>query len=128
MIFYTKLEFTEHRFQNVCAVYNYKKVLLLESWDSFSAQKMKFSIQNFFSKRNQIRKKLRIWSYLLKKSFMENFIFLCSVYTDFVFVDSTYIVYKTWWCSNFGWVWLKKIFSHIISSRKFYILDGMNAI
>ena len=30
------------------------------------------------SKYNQIRRKLRIWSHLLKKSLMENFIFLCS--------------------------------------------------
>ena len=33
---------------------------------------------DFFSKYDQIRKKLRIWSHLLKKSLMENFIF-CSV-------------------------------------------------
>ena len=37
---------------------------------------MKFSIEDFFSKRDQIRWKLRIWSHLLKKSLMEN---LCSV-------------------------------------------------
>ena len=40
-----------------------------------SAQKMMFFIKDFFSKCNQIRRKLRIWSHLLKKSFMENFIF-----------------------------------------------------
>ena len=38
---------------------------------------MKFSIKDFFSKCDQIRSFLRIWSHLLKKSFMENFIFLC---------------------------------------------------
>ena len=43
-----------------------------------TAQKMKFSIGDFFSKCDQIRKKLRIWSHLLKKSLMENFIF-CEV-------------------------------------------------
>ena len=43
-----------------------------------SAQKMKFSIEDFFSKCDQIRRKLRIWSHLLKKSFKENFIF-CAV-------------------------------------------------
>ena len=32
------------------------------------AQKMKFSIKDFFSKCDQIRRFLRIWSYLLKKS------------------------------------------------------------
>ena len=36
---------------------------------------MKFSIKNFFSKWEQIRRKLRIWSHLLKKSLMKNFIF-----------------------------------------------------
>ena len=39
---------------------------------------MKFSIKDFFSKCDQIRRKLRIWSYLLNKSLMENFIF-CAV-------------------------------------------------
>ena len=42
---------------------------------------MKFSIKDFFSKRDQIRRKLRIWSPLLKKSLMENFIF-CAVITS----------------------------------------------
>ena len=41
---------------------------------------MKFSIKVFFSKCDQIGRFLRIWSHLLKKSFMKNFIFLCSVY------------------------------------------------
>ena len=40
-----------------------------------TAQKMKFSIKAFFSKCDQIRSFLRIWSNLLKKSLMENFIF-----------------------------------------------------
>ena len=43
-----------------------------------TAQKMKFSIKEFFSKCDQIRSFLRIWSHLLKKSLMKNFIFLCS--------------------------------------------------
>ena len=45
-------------------------------WDT--AQKMQFSIMDLFSKCDQIRRKLWIWSHLLKKSFMKNFIFLCS--------------------------------------------------
>ena len=44
-----------------------------------NAQKMKFFIKDFFSKYDQIRKKLWIWLLLLKKSLIENFIFLCSV-------------------------------------------------
>ena len=39
---------------------------------------MKFSIKDFFSNFDQIRSKLRIWSYLLNKYLMENFIF-CTV-------------------------------------------------
>ena len=41
-------------------------------------KKMKFSIKDFFSKCDQIRRKLRIWPHLLKRSLMENFIF-CEV-------------------------------------------------
>ena len=36
---------------------------------------MKFSIKDVFSKYDQIRKKLWIWSHLLKKSLMQNIIF-----------------------------------------------------
>ena len=44
-----------------------------------TAQKMKFCINDFFSKCDQIGRKLRIWSNLLKKSLIENFIF-CAVH------------------------------------------------
>ena len=44
---------------------------------SNTAQKMDFSIKDFFSKCDQIHRKLRICSHLLKKSLMENF-FSCS--------------------------------------------------
>ena len=43
-----------------------------------NAQILKLSIKDFFSKFGQIRRKLRIWSHLLKKSLMENFTF-CAV-------------------------------------------------
>ena len=46
---------------------------------SFAAQEMKFSIKDFFSKCDQNRSFQRIWSHFLKKSVMENFIFLCSL-------------------------------------------------
>ena len=36
-----------------------------------TTQKMKFSIKDLFSKFDQIRSFLRIWSYLLKKSLIE---------------------------------------------------------
>ena len=44
-----------------------------------NAQKMKFSIKDFISICDQIHRKLRIWSHLLKKSLMKNFIF-CTVH------------------------------------------------
>ena len=58
---------------------NHENVLCyIKNLRSNTAQKMKFSIKDFFSKCDQIRSLLRIWSHLLKKSFVENFIF-CAV-------------------------------------------------
>ena len=48
--------------------------------EHITAQKMKFFINDFFSECDQICSFLRIWSYLLKKSLMENFI-LCAAFT-----------------------------------------------
>ena len=45
---------------------------------SLNALKMKFSIKDFFSKCDEIRRTLRIWSHLRKKSLMKSFIF-CAV-------------------------------------------------
>ena len=47
---------------------------------------MKFSIKDLFSICDQIRSFLRIWSHLLKKSVMENFIFRAVVLECFVSV------------------------------------------
>ena len=47
---------------------------------------MKFSIKDFFSKCDQIISFLQIWSHLLKKSLMENFIF-CAVKVFDKFID-----------------------------------------
>ena len=44
----------------------------------FTVQKMEFSIKDFFSKYDQIRSFLWIWSHLLKKSLTKIFIF-CAV-------------------------------------------------
>ena len=49
----------------------------------YTAQKMKFSIKDFFCKCDQIRSFLRIWSHLLKKSLMKNFIFCTMVFLKF---------------------------------------------
>ena len=52
---------------------------------------MKFSVKDILSKYDQIRSFLRIWSHLLKKSLMENFIFCavkpCSIHCIDIFVD-----------------------------------------
>ena len=51
---------------------NSKDLLQDYKYKYYTAQKMKFSIKDFFSKCDQI---LRIWSHLLNKSLMGNFIF-----------------------------------------------------
>ena len=53
--------------------------------ENTTAQKIKFSKMGFFRKCEQIRRKLRIWSHLLKKSLMKNFIFC-----ECTFSKSTY--------------------------------------
>ena len=50
-------------------------------YPQFTAQKIKFSITDFFSKCDNICRKLRIWPHLLKKSLMENLVF-CAVDSD----------------------------------------------
>ena len=55
--------------------------ILLQAYKDYNiaVQKIKFSIKDFFSKCDQMCRKLQIWSHLLKKSLMENFIF-CIAY------------------------------------------------
>ena len=55
-----------------------KKYLSEQVKKCFTTQKIKFSIKDFFSKYDQTRRKLRIWSHLLKESLMENLTF-CAV-------------------------------------------------
>ena len=71
-------------FTNLMRFENLTEVLISHFWrfldiqniaNNDTAQKMKFSIKDLFSKCDQIRRKLRIWSHLLKKSLIENFIF-----------------------------------------------------
>ena len=49
----------------------------------FTAQKMKFSMKDFFSK-------LRIWSHLLKKFLMENVIIWCNAFLNVVITARFY--------------------------------------
>ena len=66
---------------NVYNAFYYKGILSVINGIIFyrrtliTAQKMKFFIKYFFCKCDQISSFLRIWSHLLKKSLMENFIF-----------------------------------------------------
>ena len=50
---------------------------------------MEFCIKDFFSKCDQIRSFLQIWSHLVKKSLMENFIF-CAVSDYHYFLSSLF--------------------------------------
>ena len=75
--------FIEHLWATA-SVYLFALEFRLVFWlfSANTAQKMKFSIKDFFSKCDQIRRKLWIWSHLLKKSLMENFMF-CAVKIDY---------------------------------------------
>ena len=65
-----------------------KRCFVIQVSRKLAAQKMKCSIKNFFSKCDQIHKKLRIWSHLLKKSLMGNI--FCAVN----------VAYYQWFRSN----------------------------
>ena len=81
-----------------------KDTFLRLSGPTDTAQKMKFPIKDFFSKYDQIRSFLWIWSHLLKISLMENFIF-CTVWSHQGQAQTSkyYIVfffYLIWWKSS----------------------------
>ena len=60
---------------------------------------MTFSIKKFFSKCDQIRKKLRIWSHLLKRSVIENFIFYavcCNIFKLILAILVCYVLTLSW--------------------------------
>ena len=73
---------------------------------------MKFPINDFFSKCDEICSFLRIWSHLRKKSLMENFIF-CAVMTS-VLVTLRWL--KRDWISNFKKVYLKRRLAVLITA------------
>ena len=71
-----------YNYVNLLHVWYFSRTLL----KVFTEQKMEFSIKDFFSKCDQIRSFLRIWSHLLKKSLMEIFIF-CAVFITLAWFD-----------------------------------------
>ena len=82
-----------------------------------AAQKMKFSVKDFFSKCDQIRGLLRIWSHLLKISLMENFIF-CSVNKILIALKCPALVK---FCNFFLTVLIKK-FQNILNNSSTWAL------
>ena len=70
-------------------------------------QKMKFSIKDFFSKRDQICSFLRIWPHLLEKSLMENFIVCVVIFTYVVVLQ--YI----------SWLWAWRNFHFLLNKHKY---------
>ena len=75
----------ESRYTFIYAFYSFSYFLQVYNKGN-TAQKIKCSITDFFSKCNQIRRKLRIWSHFLKKSLMQSFIF-CAVKSCRVYID-----------------------------------------
>ena len=61
---------------DVVIINNEKSLKTTLAFVANTSQKMKFSIKDFFSKCNQICRKLRIWSHLLKKSLMKTSFFV----------------------------------------------------
>ena len=58
-------------------VYNQRFFINVENeYNECTTQKIKFPINDFFSKYDQILSFLRSWSHILKKSLMENFFFV----------------------------------------------------
>ena len=68
-------KFTKLLFKKFCGITCIKGKFSLTSTEK---KWIFISIKDFFSKCDQIRRKQRIWSYLLKKSLMENIVF-CAV-------------------------------------------------
>ena len=81
-----------------------------------------FSIKDFFSKRDQIRWKLQIWSHLLRKNLMENIIF--GAVMD---PRQRRKIMKTFICSQFRYyplIWMfysKKISNTVKSLHKLFL-------
>ena len=59
-----------------------KKTLKNQKHRCYHCTKNEFFIKEFFSKFDQIRSFLQIWSHLLRKSLMENFVFCPLLCTD----------------------------------------------
>ena len=65
-------------------VYWILHILLFETILISTTQKKKFTIKDFFSNCDQNRSFQRVWSHLLKKSLIENFIFCAEFISNYV--------------------------------------------
>ena len=68
--------------------------------NSNSCTKKRFSIKDLFSKCDQIRRKLRIWSHLLKRSLIENFTF-CAVNIVISRLRCNFAILSEWFYENY---------------------------
>ena len=92
-----------------------------------TAQKMKFSIKDFFSKCDQIRRKVRHWLHLLKKSLMKKFIFCVAsnIYDGVFRINSQRLKAVNYFCKTLYLRCLKGFwFSHWIGSVKQFKFYG----
>ena len=91
----------------------------------FTVQKLKFPIKDFFSKCDQIRRFLRIWSHLLKKSLMEKFIF-CAVTLLSIFIFKRYLIMRLrisfYMNLMYTWYRIKAWFAFWLTLLEFYLL------
>ena len=80
-------------FQRITAQVSFKYfvhcLLIISHHFLCTAQKMRFSIKDFFSKCDQIRIFMRIWPYLQKKSLIENFIFCAVIVSKIDLLETT---------------------------------------
>ena len=75
---------------------------------------MKSSIKDFYCKRDQIRSFLRIWSHLLKKSLMENFIF-SAMWTQYFPLQTYLFLWKQNYCFISEFLKLKTLSGNVSS-------------
>ena len=76
----------------------------------YHCTKKKFFIKDFFGKCYKICRKLRIWSQLLQKSLMENFIFCTLIYYIEEYFESFFVLSHPgnfMWTNNPNWKYAK---------------------
>ena len=94
--------------RTMCEIYS--KLIIKTPERLFTAQKITFSIKFLFSKCDQIRRFLRMWSHLLKRSPKINFMRSGWLWTDFTHCRSVCFHRYLWICRlskcRLGVLWL----------------------